>query len=786
MAVGGFTRSAVACVALAVMGLASRAVGGEPSFARAGLLLSWEAKKLEGVPDPGSLPDDSEGKNDALLVGGPRFVAGPARLELDGSNSIVGARPIRPARMTVEAVFRADRIGGTLQLIVTTFPPKQRLGGGKGNPRQWVMEIRGRPFQRGPFEGYLEFGVFGEDQSWHLAKSHLRPRKGWHHALGTFDGNTVRLYLDGRLQHRSLVEYKGKINVPPDGVINVPAVGSNSSKDGYGLQGAVALARIYARALSAEEVARNFRYAQTLVPGLARKEERRAKRVKAPFKVLFSNDFTNILTCTSPYHNKGKPFGPEMIEGTVDETPGTDVHMLQPCTTWVPWWPSKVYPMAEHHKWWQEFFGIDPRKDAWKVHSVHQYILDGGDPFKVFVKRCRKVGQKPFISVRLNDGHHLQFVARKKNLYAIHCICRFYAEHPEYRIGPKLGNWDQHVHNWAIPEARAYKFALIKELCEMYDIDGLELDFMRHPSYFRLNETTREQRVKIITDFVRDVRKVLDANAKPGQRRWLCARVPCFVDRHDRLGIDLPEMVEAGLDMVNLSPTYYTQQVHDVALVREMVPDAAVYLEMAHCTMQGRSVGGYGDTRMFSRTTDHQFYTTAHVAYCRGADGMSLWNFVYTREHGQPGRGPYNEPPFHILKHLGDPGWLARQPQWYVLAKAYHTPMPRRFSKGQSHTFTLDMAPTEHQTKDGLLRLMTEQDSSKCRWTVQVNGTELEPTAFVRKPIDHPYDGGLGGPTQYACFKCPRALVKDGPNKIVVALVEGGPVAIQSLDLALP
>ena len=28
---------------------------------------------------------------------------------------------------------------------------------------------------------------------------------------------------------------------------------------------------------------------------------------KAPFRVIFSNDATNIITCTSPYHKKGQP-----------------------------------------------------------------------------------------------------------------------------------------------------------------------------------------------------------------------------------------------------------------------------------------------------------------------------------------------------------------------------------------------------------------------------------------------------------------------------------------------
>ena len=43
------------------------------------------------------------------------------------------------------------------------------------------------------------------------------------------------------------------------------------------------------------------------------------KRKKAPFKLLFSNDTTNIETCVCPYHKKGEAFPPEMLEAFLDK-----------------------------------------------------------------------------------------------------------------------------------------------------------------------------------------------------------------------------------------------------------------------------------------------------------------------------------------------------------------------------------------------------------------------------------------------------------------------------------
>ena len=501
----------------------------------------------------------------------------------------------------------------------------------------------------------------------------------------------------------------------------------------------------------------------------------RRRRVP-PFKVLFSNDTTNICSCVSPYHKKRDPFRPEMLQATVDEATGVDVHMLQPGLGWIPWWKSREYPADEHCRRWMERTGLKP-------DSFHQYMLGGGDLVKVFVQRCRAKGVAPFVSLRLNDGHHLENAGAKSRRSI--WVSRFYEEHPGYRIGANKRSWDERVLNWAAPEVRAHKLAFVRELCEQYDIEGFELDFMRHASLFRLADTTAQQRRRIVAGFVAEVRAILDRTATPGRRRWLCARVPCLLEFHGRLGIDLPAMVEAGLDMVNLSPYYFTQQHHDLAKIRTLVPEAAVYLEMTHCTTTGPSRGGY-DSFSYRRTLDEQFYTTAHVAYRRGADGVSLFNFVYFREHGTPGRGPFTEPPFHVLKRLGDPAWLARQPQSYVLAKAWHTALPKRFSKGDTHTFGLDMAPTEHQKRDGLFRLMTLEDSGQCRWTVALNGTELRPTAFVRKPLPHPYEAALGQASQYACFDCPRGLVRDGPNRVALTLTAGGPATATYLEVILP
>ena len=60
---------------------------------------------------------------------------------------------------------------------------------------------------------------------------------------------------------------------------------------------------------------------------------------KPPYRVIFSNDSTNVISCTSPYHKRGEDWRPEMLEATVDEVAGkVDAHFIQqvPASAVVP------------------------------------------------------------------------------------------------------------------------------------------------------------------------------------------------------------------------------------------------------------------------------------------------------------------------------------------------------------------------------------------------------------------------------------------------------------------
>lgn len=525
--------------------------------------------------------------------------------------------------------------------------------------------------------------------------------------------------------------------------------------------------------------------ATAVVPLLAEGDSR-----KPPFRVLYSNDTTNITSCVSPFHKAGEPFRKEMLEATVDEVAGlVDAHLLQPGLGMVPMWPSKVIDLKAHYAWIKQRYGQKP-------DSFGQFVLDGGDVVKVFIDRCRAKGQAAFISFRMNDAHHKEFSDPKpgdKSGSSIGMsVTKHYVEHPEYRLVPGSLRGADLVQNWAIDEVRARKFALIRELCENYDLDGLELDFLRFYSYYR-EDTHVEQRRAIMTAFVSEVRALLDRTARDDRRRWLCARVPCHLPALDVLGLDLKASVAAGLDMVNASDHYFTTQQHDLAAIRKQTQGATLYFELCHTIWKGDKVQAGYDVFPFRRATREQLHTSAHLAYARGADGISLFNFAYYRQHGQgEGRGIFGEPPFEALKALHDPQTLAKEPQHWFIANGWRAPgmkplpVPRKVELGKPARFNFDLAvPAGGWKKDARLRIQAAQSLAGTEWKAAFNGTAIESTSDVSEPFAVPYPSMVGKAVELRAWMIPSVLLREGKNSLEITLTKGDATSVVFVDLAI-
>lgn len=540
-------------------------------------------------------------------------------------------------------------------------------------------------------------------------------------------------------------------------------------------------------------------------------------KTKATFRVLYNNDTTNILSSESPFNRDGKTFNTQKIDASVDETAdcGVDVLMMAGGMGWDPWWQSQALPMKTHTDWqWT--------RKRQKPNAYQQYVLEGGDVVDAFVAEAHKKGQKAFATFRMNDGHHyfgsarIEDPAERAKKMA---VTQFFDENPQLRLGPEADPdaRSQYALDFARPEVRAYRMQFLKELAQKKDLDGIELDFMRFWIMFHPFRTTSQERADIVTAFVKEVRAELDKNTAPGQRRYLSVRIPAYRDVMDKMGVSPKRLAtEAGVDIFNISSHYYTNMQTEAPLIRKELPDnVAVYAEVAHFTNAKQNykvplVQEKGDAKVcdagnvpanakfswvFRRTTDQALMTAAHMAYARGLDGVSAFNFQYYRSTRNPTDvfGQNIEPPFKIFEKLRDPKWLAKQPQYYFLAHQHNEPyrdgrpFQNVFFPDAPQTQWLDMAPpVQGWGKEGRLRIQSMNTLKGTRWDVCVNGTALAPTPDVSEPYPNPYTTAVGTAENYQAWTLPSALLKDGLNEITVVLRDGPPTALFYLDIALP
>ena len=98
--------------------------------------------------------------------------------------------------------------------------------------------------------------------------------------------------------------------------------------------------------------------------------------MKPPYRIFYSNDTVNTVSCLTPYHAKDEPFTERALLASVDETAGigVDVHMLQPGLTMVPWWKSRQYSYEEHIRWFEQTYRRSVRDNPYV-----DYMLKGGD-----------------------------------------------------------------------------------------------------------------------------------------------------------------------------------------------------------------------------------------------------------------------------------------------------------------------------------------------------------------------------------------------------------------------
>ena len=217
---------------------------------------------------------------------------------------------------------------------------------------------------------------------------------------------------------------------------------------------------------------------------------------------------------------------------------------------------------------WEAFFdGYDPDgpddqpflksvpKEAAKryrhgVGNMLRVHKQGVDYPARMIKRARERGISPWITLRMNDCHE------NNNMeHPFHGT--FWKENSEYWRGGSPGYYARCL-DYKEQEVRDLYKALIQETLDRYDVDGVELDFMREPFVFRSGEEAKGK--PILTEWMREIRKMTEAAAKKkGHPVRLSVRVPSRPETAEGMGLDAVTWAKEGLiDVLVATPRWAT------------------------------------------------------------------------------------------------------------------------------------------------------------------------------------------------------------------------------------
>ena len=320
---------------------------------------------------------------------------------------------------------------------------------------------------------------------------------------------------------------------------------------------------------------------------------------------------------------------------------------------WDPVWRGFDPCLDEHQPVFQTLNEDAPgapanwRKQSWEfVRNALLLHEQGIDPYAVWLERSRELGISPWLSMRMNDIHGLDIATGQ------FINSTFWKNRPDLRrAGYCAETALDRAFDYGKQEVRDYHFALIRELVERYELDGLELDWMRFPYHFRPGYELEDG--ALLTAWLREVSSfVRDYAGTSGRRIELAVRVPSHPLTSHAMGLDAVEWARQGLvDRVTASAFYTTADMDiPIELWRERIGREDVVLAAG---MDHNFRPGYTRYRVLADAA--LTFGAAASFFHRGADRLYLFNFMDSGTTVNDPATDYRT----ILRNAGEPTTIA-------------------------------------------------------------------------------------------------------------------------------
>jgi hypothetical protein len=322
----------------------------------------------------------------------------------------------------------------------------------------------------------------------------------------------------------------------------------------------------------------------------------RRRAAHRPRRIIYDNDGCDVFEATEP--TAANLLAQRMRQHAVGH-----VDSVSYCTT------AGGLGMVTHNTQIGQVFTDQHVKPDWG-NITAGLIEQGTDSLAVMVEFCRSRNLEIFFNLRMNDIHDSAAVYRNMRP-------AWKREHPERLFGtednpPPEGHWSGA--DYSFPQVRQLALDLITEACGNYDVDGVILDFQRHPPYFRRvawGDPVAPQETGWMTELMRRIRAETERTGVARQKPVLVGvRVLGAVDMNAAQGLDIGHWLKN--DLVDLVVPGWVYE----APVEEMVQLGRRY-DVPVCPQLYRGArGGLPEE-----------CAQAMRAWHAGADGLYLFNY---------------------------------------------------------------------------------------------------------------------------------------------------------------
>ena len=278
--------------------------------------------------------------------------------------------------------------------------------------------------------------------------------------------------------------------------------------------------------------------------------------------------------------------------------------------------------------------------------------------------------------MRMNDTHDA-------NPSVPEMFPRFKKDHPELLFGalqnrPKYGQWSGV--DYGRPEARERVFRTIEEVCENYDVDGIELDFFRHPVLFRRHawgESCGDPERDMMTGLLRRVRRMTEqVGLRRGRPILVAVRTPDSAPYCEAIGLDVTRWMQEELLDLWVAGGYFRLCPWEDAVALGHKYGVQVYPSLDESRIRA-------DTRGV-RNKLECFRARAMQAWAAGVDGIYLFNLF--------------NPKLPHWRELGDPKELQKLDKLYVVAARGPNPARSYLAKGDRFATRPMLCPEQPTT----------------------------------------------------------------------------------------